>query len=190
MLSNPTAVAVSALGNHGTMRDKTRSLQRVVVDARPSDKLKALAYRTYAQTRLRQMDDHYAGAGRAPRTKLFRGMTLPRSVIEQLAGGETLKIPLTGATAFTFVESIADHYATSAWTRNQVQTVGQDQVSCKIVLKRSKKVDDSIAFWNEPKANDGKWGFEVLTTLQELRVVRFEPARDGNVAVIHMEATR
>lgn len=193
LLDNPTAVAVSALGNHGTMRDKARALQRVVVDARPADKLKALAYRTYAQTRLRQMDDHYSRAGKAPRKNLYRGMTLPRSVIDQMAAGDTRQLWLTGATAFTFVESIADHYARSTWTKTQVTTTaakGEEAVSVKLVLKRSAKVDDSIAFWNEPKANEGKWGFEVLTTLQGLRITRFEPARDGEVATIYVEAPR
>lgn len=185
--SNATARQVSGLGNNGTMRHKGEGMATVQLKMTPTDKLTALAYREYAQTRLRQMDAFFREKNARPRDEMFRGMTLPQTVIDALADGATPMIPLTGCTAFTFVESIADHYARSAWTNNQVVTAGGKQVACKLVVKRNRKVDDSIGFWNEPKEKEGKWGFEVLTTLTELKVKRYVPARDGEVATIYLE---
>lgn len=138
---------------------------------------KAKELRDYAQNRIKQHS-------RDEVPSFFRGMTLDPEVWESIASGESDTIELTGCTAFSCYEAIADRYSKSSWTKG----FGANKKSVKIVLERDDATDDSIGMWHEAfssNKNDPKPAFELLSGLESIRILRVE----GNKKVVDQKTT-
>jgi len=109
---------------------------------------------------------------------VWRGMGVPQALADSLAAGETL--PLTGCTAFTFHEHIADRYSDSAWTRGKS---GDDMVPMKIELERTQAFDDSLAGWHPTHDSKDGPAFEVVAGINALEILSIErthPVSEAN----------
>lgn len=127
----------------------------------------ALGLRKYAQDRI-------GGLSRDKQPNFFRGMTLDVKDWDSIAKGESDTIELTGCTAFSCFEKIADRYSASKWTKS----FGKDRKSVKIVLERDDDVDSSVGMWHptfsEQNGGTPQPAFELLLGLEAVRVVRVE----------------
>ena len=74
----------------------------------------------------------------------YRGMTVDASQYEQILAGEVDTIELTGCTAVTSFEAVADQYASSQWTKG----FGADRRSIKLVIERDDYMDNSIGMFH------------------------------------------
>lgn len=117
---------------------------------------------------------------------VMRGSRLPPHVLDKLVTGETTSVQLTGATAFTFDEGIARHYATSEWTRENSKATSKPVL---IRMKRSDKFDQSVGMFHEKVEFEGKTvvgpAFEIVTGASRMRVTR--AVREGDLTVIDVE---
>ena len=124
-------------------------------------------YRKFAQDRIKTLD-------RNVQPSFFRGMTLSNADWDSIAQGKSDTVELTGCTAFSCFEKIADRYSASKWTKS----FGSDRKSVKIVLERDDDVDNSIGMWHrtfsEKQGGQKDPAFELLSGLEALRVVRVE----------------
>ena len=101
--------------------------------------VKGIGLRKYAQEKLKHPD---MSRERIP--NFYRGMTVDASQYEQILAGEVDTIELTGCTAVTSFEEVADQYATSKWT----QGFGSDRRSIKLVIERDDYMDNSIGMFH------------------------------------------
>lgn len=101
--------------------------------------IRGIGLRKYAQEKLKHPD---MSRERIP--NFYRGMTIDASQYEQLLAGEIDTIELTGCTAITSFEDVADHYASSSWTRS----FGAGRRSIKLVIERDDYMDNSIGMFH------------------------------------------
>lgn len=120
--------------------------------------VKGIGLRKYAQEKLKHPD---MSRERIP--NFFRGMTVDASQYEQILAGEVDTIELTGCTAVTSFEAVADQYASSQWTKG----FGADRRSIKLIIERDDYMDNSIGMFhhNTKGYAHGNWNiaFELLT---------------------------
>lgn len=101
--------------------------------------VKGIGLRKYAQEKLKHPD-----MSRENIPNFFRGMTVDASQYEQILAGEVDTIELTGCTAVTSFEAVADQYASSQWTKG----FGKDRRSIKLVIERDDYMDNSIGMFH------------------------------------------
>lgn len=101
--------------------------------------VKGIGLRKYAQEKLKHPD---MSRERIP--NFYRGMTVDASQYEQILAGEVDTIELTGCTAVTSFEAVADQYASSQWTKG----FGEDRRSIKLVIERDDYMDNSIGMFH------------------------------------------
>jgi hypothetical protein len=160
--SNEVAWATSLYGDGGRFRPLNTGmrLQEVTAEHGESDQHRAAKARyVYAQEEI----DRFP---RESHPNVWRGMGIPSALAASLEVGETL--PLTGCTAFTFHEHIADRYSDSEWTRSKT---GADMVPMKIELERTQDFDDSVAGWHHSHSSDNDPAFEIVSGINALEVV-------------------
>lgn len=120
--------------------------------------VKGIGLRKYAQEKLKHPD-----MSREKIPNFYRGMTVDASQYEQILAGEVDTIELTGCTAITSFEAVADQYASSAWTKS----FGTGRRSIKLVIERDDYMDNSIGmFHHNTKGyahNNKNIAFELLT---------------------------
>lgn len=162
---NDTAMAV-ALVNAPDWKpiDQMQNGMLVKYDQRLSDTMyehclvKGIGLRKHAQEALKHPD-----MSREKIPNFFRGMTVDASQYEQILAGEVDTIELTGCTAVTSFEAVADQYASSKWTKG----FGADRRSIKLVIERDDYMDNSIGMFHHNTkgyAHGNKnIGFELLT---------------------------
>ena len=167
---NNTAVAVAwSSGSRWRPIDKVKDgkLQSSKQILSAEQTRRGIQLRKYAQDRMKDLD-------RKIQPNFFRGMTLDQKDWDSIAKGESDTIELTGCTAFSCYEAIADRYSASKWTRS----FGADRKAVKIVLERDDDVDESIGMWHptfSEKNGGGKQpAFELLSGLEAVRVVKVE----------------
>lgn len=101
--------------------------------------VKGIGLRKYAQEKLKHPD-----MSRENVPNFFRGMTVDASQYEQILAGEVDTIELTGCTAITSFEAVADQYASSQWTKG----FGADRRSIKLIIERDDYMDNSIGMFH------------------------------------------
>ena len=101
--------------------------------------VKGIGLRKYAQEKLKHPD---MSRERIP--NFYRGMTVDASQYEQILAGEIDTIELTGCTAVSSFEAVADQYASSQWTKG----FGEDRRSIKLVIERDDYMDNSIGMFH------------------------------------------
>ena len=101
--------------------------------------VKGIGLRKYAQEKLKHPD-----MSRENIPNFYRGMTVDASQYEQILAGEVDTIELTGCTAVTSFEAVADQYASSQWTKG----FGADRRSIKLVIERDDYMDNSIGMFH------------------------------------------
>lgn len=120
--------------------------------------VKGIGLRKHAQEALKNPD-----MSREKIPNFFRGMTVDASQYEQILAGEVDTIELTGCTAVTSFEAVADQYASSAWT----QSFGAGRRSIKLVIERDDYMDNSIGMFHHNTKGyahgNRNIGFELLT---------------------------
>lgn len=120
--------------------------------------VRGIGLRKYAQEKLKHPD-----MSREKIPNFFRGMTVDASQYEQILAGEVDTIELTGCTAVTSFEAVADQYASSQWTRS----FGAGRRSIKLVIERDDYMDNSIGMFHHNTKGyahgNRNIGFELLT---------------------------
>ena len=101
--------------------------------------VKGIGLRKYAQEKLKHPD-----MSRENIPNFYRGMTVDASQYEQILAGEVDTIELTGCTAITSFEAVADQYASSQWTKG----FGANRRSIKLVIERDDYMDNSIGMFH------------------------------------------
>lgn len=101
--------------------------------------VKGIGLRKHAQEALKHPD-----MSREKIPNFFRGMTVDASQYEQILAGEVDTIELTGCTAVTSFEAVADQYASSQWTKS----FGANRRSIKLVIERDDYMDNSIGMFH------------------------------------------
>jgi hypothetical protein len=162
---NATALSV-ALVNAPDWKpiDKMRNGILAKYDQQLSDNMyehcliKGIGLRKHAQEALKNPD-----MSRENIPNFFRGMTVDASQYEQILAGEVDTIELTGCTAVTSFEAVADQYASSQWTRS----FGAGRRSIKLVIERDDYMDNSIGMFHHNTKGyahgNRNIGFELLT---------------------------
>lgn len=120
--------------------------------------VKGIGLRKHAQEALKHPD-----MSREKIPNFFRGMTVDASQYEQILAGEVDTIELTGCTAVTSFEAVADQYASSQWTRS----FGTGRRSIKLIIERDDYMDNSIGMFHHNTKGyahgNQNIGFELLT---------------------------
>ena len=120
--------------------------------------VKGIGLRKHAQEALKNPD-----MSREKIPNFFRGMTVDASQYEQILAGEVDTIELTGCTAVSSFEAVADQYASSQWTKG----FGADRRSIKLVIERDDYMDNSIGMFHHNTKGyahgNRNVGFELLT---------------------------
>lgn len=120
--------------------------------------VRGVGLRKHAQEALKHPD-----MSREKIPNFFRGMTVDASQYEQILAGEVDTIELTGCTAVTSFEAVADQYASSQWTKG----FGADRRSIKLVIERDDYMDNSIGMFHHNTKGyahgNRNVGFELLT---------------------------
>lgn len=163
--NNDTALSV-ALVNAPDWKpiDKMQNGMLAKYDQQLSDSMyehclvKGIGLRKHAQEALKNPD-----MSREKIPNFFRGMTVDASQYEQILAGEVDTIELTGCTAVTSFEAVADQYASSQWTKG----FGADRRSIKLVIERDDYMDNSIGMFHHNTKGyahgNRNVGFELLT---------------------------
>jgi hypothetical protein len=97
--------------------------------------------------------------------EVYRGMSLSEKAIEKILSGDKKEINLTGCTAFTMQDEIADHYANSEWTKSK-GGFGKEPVIIK--MKRSDDFDNSLGMWHTKQVT--KPPYEIVSGLSKLKI--------------------
>ena len=138
--------------------------------------VKGVGLRKYAQEKLKHPD-----MSREKIPNFFRGMTVDASQYEQILAGEVDTIELTGCTAVTSFEAVADQYASSQWTKG----FGADRRSIKLVIERDDYMDNSIGMFHHNTkgyAHGNKnIAFELLTGSPSFYIKSVQKGGDFNI---------
>jgi len=126
----------------------------------------AVGLRKHAQEKVAQIS-------RVDHPVIYRGMSLDANQVKEIINKKTDTIELTGATAFTFYEAIANRYSSSSWTQS---VGGSGRISAKIILERDDAVDTSLGMWHHAHSdkNQTEPAFETLSGLESLKIDRVE----------------
>lgn len=163
--NNDTALSI-ALVNAPDWKpiDKMQNGMLAKYDQQLSDSMyehclvKGIGLRKHAQEALKHPD-----MSREKIPNFFRGMTVDASQYEQILAGEVDTIELTGCTAVTSFEAVADQYASSQWTKG----FGADRRSIKLIIERDDYMDNSIGMFHHNikgyAHGNRNVGFELLT---------------------------
>ena len=120
--------------------------------------VKGLGLRKYAQEKLK-----HPAMSRENIPNFYRGMTVSTDQYVQLLGREVDTIELTGCTAISSFEEVADQYSSSNWTKG----FGSDRKAIKLVIERDDYMDNSIGMFhpNIGRYNNGNENvaFELLS---------------------------
>lgn len=138
--------------------------------------VKGIGLRKHAQEALKNPD-----MSREKIPNFFRGMTVDASQYEQILAGEVDTIELTGCTAVTSFEAVADQYASSKWTRS----FGAGRRSIKLVIERDDYMDNSIGMFHHNTKGyahgNRNIGFELLTGSPSFYIKSVQKGGDFNV---------
>lgn len=138
--------------------------------------VKGIGLRKYAQEKLKHPD-----MSRENIPNFYRGMTVDASQYEQILAGEVDTIELTGCTAITSFEAVADQYASSQWTKG----FGADRRSIKLVIERDDYMDNSIGMFHHNTkgyANGNKnIAFELLTGSPSFYIKSVQKGEDFDI---------
>jgi len=140
----------------------------------PVELIKGAARRVYAQKRIKEVD-------RTKWPSIYRGMALKGDILDKLRAGDRKIIPLTGCTAFSFDEGVAEHYSDSAWTAGLSQDGSEPVV---LEVERDDVLDASLSSWKNDSSGKTP-AFEVLTGAAGLVVTSIEgPPRQWALSLI------
>lgn len=138
--------------------------------------VKGIGLRKHAQEALKNPD-----MSREKIPNFFRGMTVDASQYEQILAGEVDTIELTGCTAVTSFEEVADQYASSKWTRS----FGEGRRSIKLVIERDDYMDNSIGMFHHNTKGyahgNQNVGFELLTGSPSFYIKSVQRGEDFNI---------
>lgn len=138
--------------------------------------VKGIGLRKHAQEALKHPD-----MSRENIPNFYRGMTVDASQYEQILAGEVDTIELTGCTAITSFEAVADQYASSQWTKG----FGADRRSIKLVIERDDYMDNSIGMFHHNTkgyAHGNKnVAFELLTGSPSFYIKSVQKGGDFNI---------
>ena len=138
--------------------------------------VKGIGLRKHAQEALKNPD-----MSREKIPNFYRGMTVDASQYEQILAGEVDTIELTGCTAVTSFEAVADQYASSQWTKG----FGADRRSIKLVIERDDYMDNSIGMFHHNTkgyAHGNKnIAFELLTGSPSFYIKSVRKGGDFNI---------
>lgn len=138
--------------------------------------IKGIGLRKHAQEALKNPD-----MSREKIPNFFRGMTVDASQYEQILAGEVDTIELTGCTAVTSFEAVADQYASSAWTKG----FGADRRSIKLIIERDDYMDNSIGMFHHNTKGyahgNRNVGFELLTGSPSFYIKSVQRGGDFNI---------
>ena len=138
--------------------------------------VKGIGLRKHAQEALKNPD-----MSREKIPYFYRGMTVDASQYEQILAGEVDTIELTGCTAVTSFEAVADQYASSQWTRS----FGEGRRSIKLIIERDDYMDNSIGMFHHNTkgyAHGNKnIGFELLTGSPSFYIKSVQRGEDFNI---------
>ena len=138
--------------------------------------VKGIGLRKHAQEALKNPD-----MSREKIPNFFRGMTVDASQYEQILAGEVDTIELTGCTAVTSFEAVADQYASSEWTRS----FGAGRRSIKLVIERDDYMDNSIGMFHHNTKGyahgNRNIGFELLTGSPSFYIKSVQKGGDFNI---------
>ena len=138
--------------------------------------VKGIGLRKHAQEALKHPD-----MSRENIPNFFRGMTVDASQYEQILAGEVDTIELTGCTAVTSFEAVADQYASSQWTKG----FGADRRSIKLVIERDDYMDNSIGMFHHNTKGyahgNRNIGFELLTGSPSFYIKSVQKGEDFDI---------
>lgn len=138
--------------------------------------VKGIGLRKYAQEKLKHPD-----MSRENIPNFYRGMTVDASQYEQILAGEVDTIELTGCTAVTSFEAVADQYASSQWTKG----FGADRRSIKLVIERDDYMDNSIGMFHHNTKGyahgNENIAFELLTGSPSFYIKSVQKGEDFNI---------
>lgn len=138
--------------------------------------VRGIGLRKHAQEALKNPD-----MSREKIPNFFRGMTVDASQYEQILAGEVDTIELTGCTAVSSFEAVADQYASSQWTKG----FGADRRSIKLVIERDDYMDNSIGMFHHNikgyAHGNHNVGFELLTGSPSFYIKSVQKSGDFNV---------
>lgn len=138
--------------------------------------VKGIGLRKHAQEALKHPD-----MSREKIPNFYRGMTVDASQYEQILAGEVDTIELTGCTAVTSFEAVADQYASSQWTKG----FGADRRSIKLVIERDDYMDNSIGMFHHNikgyAHGNQNIAFELLTGSPSFYIKSVQKGEDFNI---------
>lgn len=145
---------------------KDGKMQSFDYELTPKQLLEAVGLRKHAQEKVAQIS-------REKHPNIYRGMSLDPNQVQEIISKKTDTIELTGCTAFSFYESVADRYSKSSWTQS---VGGSGRISAKIILERDDAVDTSLGMWHHgyDDRNEDKPAFETLSGLESLKIDKVE----------------
>lgn len=145
---------------------KDGKMQSYEYEISPKQLLEAVGLRKHAQEKVAQIS-------REKHPNIYRGMSLDPNQVQEIISKKIDTIELTGCTAFSFYESIANRYSKSSWTQS---VGGSGRVSAKIILERDDAVDTSLGMWHHvyDDRNEDKPAFETLSGLESLKIDKVE----------------
>ena len=181
--ANPVAWTTAVYGDKGVLHPSDKGFQPMTKshdELQPKERLEGLGRYALAQTMMERF-------GRDEHPTLWRGMIVSRAAVDRLSSGDTL--PLTACTAFTFIQSVAEHYSSNDWAKRIAEdTHGSDTTPVILHLTRSAEFDKTVAGWH-PRHSDPdmqRSAFEIVTAAHGFRVTRKVQRHDG-VWEIHGE---
>ena len=98
---------------------------------------------------------------------IYRGMSIDSDQLKSIVDGKTDTIELTGCTAMSFYEKIADRYSKSAWT---ARVGGKGKQSIKLVIERDDGLDSTVGMWHHSRSGVDKPAFEILSGAESLKI--------------------
>jgi hypothetical protein len=153
--------ATSSMGFNPITTEGVREKQLKTYQLKEKELLQALGMRKYAQKRMNNIS-------REDFPNIYRGMSLSSEQLDSIINKQIDSISLTGCTAFTFIEKVADRYSISEWTK----TFGSDKIGIKIKIKRDDTIDKSIGMVHD-KHSDKKGeqeAFEILSGIPNIKI--------------------
>lgn len=176
---NFTAEAVAFAGGK-QWRPINRGITRADNEVSVAQAVKGINLRQYAQQRVAQTP-------RSEHPEVYRGMSLPRETVDAIVNGSLKEVRLTGVTALSFRQDIAEHYATSTWTAQKAAAAGQSAPKpVLITVRRSHQFDRTIGMWHEDNGQGaGRRGadkapaFEILSTADRFKIVSVTSSENG-----------
>ena len=202
---NPTARAAAVYGDHGRFRPLDRwDDGDKVVPTSPTDEPGHAPLTTAEQAegaaRYVRAQRMMTAVGRGDHPTVWRGMMVAADAVDAIqaalkAPNGSFDLPLTGCTAFSFIKSVAENYAQSAWTQNIAESQhGAERRSVVMHLTRTDGFDASVAGWHpknrvkDTPAENTEPAFEIVSAAKAFRVTRAVLDEEDNVWHVYGEA--